>query len=181
MEQSPSWEADRFSVSQEIPRIYGNRKFITASTSARHQSLSWARSIQSMLSHTTFWRYILILSSHLRQGFCKWSISLRFHHQTTIYTSPLPHTCYTPHPSHSSLYDHPNNIGWRIPIVSLHIMQFSPFPCYLVPLRPNYSPQPLILKHPQPKFLPQSERPSFTPIHNNRQNYKSLVIQQNLR
>jgi len=48
MEQSPSWEANRFSASQEIPRIYGTRKFITADTDARHLSLSWASSIQSI-------------------------------------------------------------------------------------------------------------------------------------
>ena len=48
-------------------------------------------------------------------------------------------------------------------------MYFSPFPCHLVPLMPKYSPQHPILKHPQPKFLPQCERPSFTPIQNNRQ------------
>jgi hypothetical protein len=43
-------------------------------------------------------------------------------------------------------------------------MKFSPLPCYLVPLRPKYSPQYPILKHPQPTFLPQCQRPSFTPI-----------------
>jgi len=32
MEQSPSWEADRFSASQEISRIYGTRRFNTAFT-----------------------------------------------------------------------------------------------------------------------------------------------------
>jgi hypothetical protein len=32
-------------------------------------------------------------------------------------------------------------------------MKFSPLPCYLVPLRPKYSPQHPILKHPQPTFL----------------------------
>jgi hypothetical protein len=40
MEQSPSWEANRFSASQEIPRILWNRKFITAFTSVLHLSLS---------------------------------------------------------------------------------------------------------------------------------------------
>ena len=50
MEQSLSWEANWFSSSQEIPRIFGTRRFITAFTSARHLSLSWARSIQSMTS-----------------------------------------------------------------------------------------------------------------------------------
>ena len=42
MEQSPSWEANWFAVSQEIPAFYGTRRFITALTSVRHLSLSWA-------------------------------------------------------------------------------------------------------------------------------------------
>jgi hypothetical protein len=45
MKQSPSWEANRFSASQEIPRIYVTRMFITAFTSARPLPLSWASSI----------------------------------------------------------------------------------------------------------------------------------------
>ena len=46
-------------------------------------------------------------------------------------------------------------------------MQFPPLPCYLVPLRPKYSPQHPVLKHPQPSFLSQCQRPSFAPIQNN--------------
>ena len=38
---------------------------MTAFTSVRHLSLSWASSIQSMPAHTTSWISILILSSHL--------------------------------------------------------------------------------------------------------------------
>jgi hypothetical protein len=48
-------------------------------------------------------------------------------------------------------------------------MKFSPHPCYLVPLRPIYPPQHPILKHPHPTFNPQCQRPSFTPLQNNRQ------------
>jgi hypothetical protein len=40
MEQSPSWEAETSLATQEIPRIYGTRRFITAFTRARHLSLS---------------------------------------------------------------------------------------------------------------------------------------------
>jgi len=40
MEQSPSWEANWFPASQEIPRIYGTQTFITTLTSANHLSLS---------------------------------------------------------------------------------------------------------------------------------------------
>jgi hypothetical protein len=57
-----------FATSQEIPRIYGTRKFITVLASARHLSLSWARSIQSPQPPPTSWRSLLILPSHLRLG-----------------------------------------------------------------------------------------------------------------
>ena len=66
VEQSPSSEANRFSV-KKFPTFYGTRRFITAFTSARHLSLSWASWTQS-ISHPTSWRSILILSSHLRLG-----------------------------------------------------------------------------------------------------------------
>jgi len=39
MVQSPPWETNRFSASQEIPAFYGTRNFIAAFTSARHLSL----------------------------------------------------------------------------------------------------------------------------------------------
>jgi hypothetical protein len=66
MEQSPSWDAKRFSSSQENIRIYGTGWFISAFTRARHLSLSWASSIQSVPPPPTSWRSILILSSYLR-------------------------------------------------------------------------------------------------------------------
>jgi hypothetical protein len=45
MEQSPSWEASRFSASKKFPAFYGTRRFITAFTRTRHLSLSSASSI----------------------------------------------------------------------------------------------------------------------------------------
>ena len=48
MEQSPSWEPNLFSAGQEIPQILRNPKVHYTFISARHLSLSWARSIQSM-------------------------------------------------------------------------------------------------------------------------------------
>ena len=75
-----------------------------------------------------------------------------FPHQNPVCSSPLPHTCYMPCPSHYSRFGHPNNMRWAIQIMYLAIM-LSPLPCYLVPLRPKYSPQHTILKHPQLMFL----------------------------
>jgi len=54
-------------ASQEIPRIFGTRRFITVLRSARHLSLSWANSIQSSQPPPTSWISILILSN-LRLG-----------------------------------------------------------------------------------------------------------------
>jgi hypothetical protein len=55
-----------------------------------------------------------------------------------------------PRPSHSSRFYHPYYSGRGVQIMALLIMKFSLHPCYLVPLRPKYSPQHPILKHPQP-------------------------------
>jgi hypothetical protein len=55
-----------FLLVKKFSTIYGTRTFITAFTSARYLSLSWANSIHSMPPHSTSWISILILSSHLR-------------------------------------------------------------------------------------------------------------------
>ena len=68
MQPSPSWEANRSVASKVIHAFYETRRFITVVTEARHLSLSWASSIQSIPSHPTSWRYILILSFHLLPG-----------------------------------------------------------------------------------------------------------------
>jgi len=62
---------ERLSGCQSVKKFlafYGTRRFFTAFTSARHLSLSWANSIQSMSPHLTSWRFILILYFHLRLG-----------------------------------------------------------------------------------------------------------------
>ena len=53
---------------KQLPAFYGTRRFLTALTSARHLSLSWASPIQSSYPNPTPWSSILILSSHLRLG-----------------------------------------------------------------------------------------------------------------
>ena len=68
MVQSASWAANRFAASQKFPSFHWTRRFITALTSVRHLSLSWASQIQSINPHPTSWRSILILSTHLRLG-----------------------------------------------------------------------------------------------------------------
>ena len=68
IEQSPSWEANRFSASQEIRRIYGTRRFITVVTSTRQFSLSWASSIQSVPPHPTYKFHVTFSLLKLQQN-----------------------------------------------------------------------------------------------------------------
>jgi hypothetical protein len=42
MRQSASWEANRFSSSQEIPRIYGTRSFISVYLDTGFSGFFWA-------------------------------------------------------------------------------------------------------------------------------------------
>jgi len=53
---------------KKFPAFHGTRRFITALTSVRHLSLSWASPIQTIYTHPTSWRSVLILSTHLRLG-----------------------------------------------------------------------------------------------------------------
>jgi hypothetical protein len=59
--------------------------------------------------------------------------------------------------------------------MKLLLMYFSPLRCHLIPLCPTYHPQHPIREHPQPMFLRQWARPSFTPMHN-RHNYSSVYM-----
>ena len=45
---------------KKFPAFHGTRRFITALTSVRHLSVSWASPIQSIYPHPTSWRSILI-------------------------------------------------------------------------------------------------------------------------
>ena len=107
---------------KKFPAFYGTRRFITAFTNAHHLSLSWASSIQSILPHPTSWRSILILFSYLRLGLPSCLFPSGFPTKT-LYTAllfPIRATCLPP--SHSSRFDHPQNIGWAVQIIKLLIM-----------------------------------------------------------
>ena len=178
MVQSPSWEANWFAASQEIPRILLNSK-------VHHRShkrpppvpiLGQPNPVHIHTSHLLEIHPNIIHPSTPRSS--QWSLSLRFPHQDPVRPPLLTHTRQHS-PFHSSRFYHPHNIGWGVQIIQLLVMQSPPFPRYLVPPWSKYSPQHHILKHPRLPFLPQCQRPSFTPIQNNRQNYSSIYAVSN--
>jgi len=92
---------------------------------------TWARSIRSIPLHPTYWRYILILFSHLRLGLPGYLFPSGLPNKT-LHNLFSPRACYMSHPFHSSRFDHPKGIGWRVQITKPLIMWFSSLPCCLV-------------------------------------------------
>ena len=87
---------------KKFPAVHGTRRFITALTSVRHLSLSWASPIQSKYPHPTSWKSILILSTHLRLGLPSGLLPSGFPSKTlyTPLSSPIRATC----PAHLTLH-----------------------------------------------------------------------------
>ena len=79
---------------KKFPTFHGTRRFITALTTVRHLSLSWASPTQSIYPHPTSCRSVLILSTHLRLGLPSGLLPSDFPTKT-LYT-PSPHP-YAPH------------------------------------------------------------------------------------
>jgi hypothetical protein len=127
-------------------------------------------------SHPTSWRSILILSYHPRLGLPSGLLPSGFP-TISLYIPllfPIRATC----PSHLILLDLITHtiFGEEYRSVCSSLCNFLYSPRYLVHLRPKYSPQHPILTFPKPTFLPQCERPSFTPVQNKRQMYSSVYL-----
>ena len=120
-DQSPSWDADSSSVSQEIPRIFWNPK-VHYRIKSRAPSVPILSQINSIHTRSQIQKITLNIILPSTPGTSKWSLSFRFLHQISVYVSPVPLTCYMPRPSYSSRFDHPNNIWWPVQIIKLLIM-----------------------------------------------------------
>ena len=175
MEQSPSWEANQFSATQEIPCTLRNPKvhYYNQKCLPPVPILSQLDPVHTTTSHFLKIHHNITLPS--MPGSPKWSPSLRFPHHNPYMPLLPPHTLYTLHapPISFFLILSPHTIlGEEYRSLSSSLCSFSPLPCYLIPLRTKYSQQPILKKQPQPTFLPQCERPSYKPI----QNYSSVYL-----
>ena len=88
MEQIPSWEANRFSPSQGIPRTLWKHKvhYRTHNSAPPVRTLRQINPVQN--PHSTSWRSVLILSSHLRLGLLSGPFPLGFPTQHVPILSP---------------------------------------------------------------------------------------------
>ena len=86
----------------------------------------WSRLIQSVLSHFTDRRRILILSSHICIVLPSGIFSPGFLAQNPICTSPLLHTRYMSCSSQASWFDHPNDIWWEVQSIKLLVTYSCP-------------------------------------------------------
>ena len=112
MVQSPSWEANWFAASQEIPRILWNPK-VHYHIYKCPPSVPLISQLDSVHTPTSnFLKIHLNIMLPSTPGSPKLPLSFRFSHQNAVYASVLSNTRYMPRPSNSSRFYHPNNIGW---------------------------------------------------------------------
>ena len=114
MQQSPSWEANRFSASQEIPHILWNPT-VHYSIDNSPPPIPILSQINPVLIIPSCFLKIHPIYAQVFQAV----LSLRSPHQTPV-SICLPSYVLHARPSHSSRFI--NNIGWAVQITELHIM-----------------------------------------------------------
>jgi hypothetical protein len=113
MVQSPSWAANWFAASKEIPRISRNPK-VHYRTHKRPPSVSILGQLNPVhipTSHRLQSHPNITHPSTPRSP--QWSLSLRFPHQDPIHPPLLTHTRHMPNPSHSSHFTF-TRLGWMV-------------------------------------------------------------------
>ena len=96
MEQCPSWEANQFAASQEIPYILWNLKvhYCIHKCPPLVPIMNQLDPVHTPTSHFLKIHLNIILPS--APGSPQWSLSLRSPQQNPVHTCPLPHTCHMP-------------------------------------------------------------------------------------
>jgi len=157
MVQSPSWEANWFAASQEIPRISRNPKvhYRNHKRPPIFSILGQPNPVHIPTSYLLEIRPNIIHRSTPRSP--QWSPSLRFPHKTlyTPLSSPIRATC----PANLILLDFITRtiLGEQYRSFSSSLCNLLHSPVTSSLLGPSISPQHHVLKHPQLPFLPQCQ------------------------
>ena len=115
---------EKLPVSQLVNKFlsfYGNQRFITAITNARHLSLSWASSIQSIPSHTTSWSSILIFPLIYAWVFQVVSFPQVFPPKQRTLLCSTPFVPHAPPISFFSIWP-PGYLWWAVQIITFLVM-----------------------------------------------------------
>ena len=135
MEQSPSWEANRSSASQEIPRILwnpeGSLPHSQSPATCPYPELDQSSPCTPSRFLRVHFNIILPSTLCLLSGLFPTGLS----HQSPICTCPVLHPCHMPHPSYSFWFYHANNVWRAVQTTEPLVMYFSALLCYLVRLR----------------------------------------------
>ena len=156
-----------FQLIKKFPAFYGNRRFITAFTNARHLSPSWASSIQSLpppipLPEYPFYYYLPIYALVSHCGLFPSGFPIKTLYAHRLY--PIRATC----PAHLILLDFITQtiFGEQDRSLSFSICSFLYSPVTLSLIGPN-----ILLKTLFSNILSLRSTlnmgPSFTPIQNN--------------
>jgi hypothetical protein len=157
MELSPSWEPTSYAATQQFPNILWNLK----DHYCVHKSTPLVP-IPSQINpvHATP-SYISKLHINIipppPQCLSHPSVFPSGFPTKILHTILKHHSCYMPHQSHPPGLDHFNYTLWRVQVMKLLIRQFSPTSCQFILISSKYSPQHLVLEHPQSMFSLMSE------------------------
>jgi hypothetical protein len=102
MEQSPSWEANSHSTSEEILRLLWNRRLIAMFTRACHWFPFWTRFGPVFTPYFSKICCNIILPSRSRSS--EWSPSFVFSHKNLVCICRVSHACYMPRLSHLHIW-----------------------------------------------------------------------------
>ena len=131
--QSPFWEANSCSDSQEIPHILWKLK---AHYHVHHSPPSVPIPSQINPVHALP-SYFLKIHFNNIIPYSKCSPYFRFPNENPVHIYFHHHMCHMPNSSHPPWFDHSNSTWWGEKCMKLLIMQFSIASCYFLPLGPK--------------------------------------------
>ena len=95
-------------------------------------------------------------------GYPKWYLSIRFPHQNTVHTAPLPHACYMHLSTHSFRFYHPKIFGEDYRSLNSSLFSFLHSLLFSYLLGQIFSSTPY--SQTTSAYVPLTLRPSFTRI-----------------